>query len=76
MLHQNNRTSPAGSGNSAETAPVQDENNVVSRISDSDSLSSSNCIAQADSTRGLEEDPTFRESIVSSPARLSGTSDG
>lgn len=55
--------------------PIQDEN-IVSRSSDSDSLSSSNCLAQADSTRGIEDDPTYRESLVSSPARLSGTSEG
>jgi hypothetical protein len=72
------RESPAESGNLAATAPVQE---IVVRKrsgsdSDSESLSSSNCIAQADSLRMAQEDRTDRElSMVSSTTRLS-TSEG
>ena len=63
------RRSPADSGESAETAPIQDI--IVSR--DSDSLSSSNCIAQADSLKMTLDDRTDRDSMMSSVARLSGS---
>ncbi|XP_070500560.1 piezo-type mechanosensitive ion channel component isoform X4 [Chironomus tepperi] len=63
------RRSPAESGDSAETAPVQDI--IISR--DSDSLSSSNCIAQADSLKMTLDDRTDRDSMISSVARLSGS---
>lgn len=65
------RDSPAGSGSTAETAPVQDV--VVSRNSDSDSLSSSNCIAQADSLKMALEDRTDREESIISSARFSAS---
>lgn len=72
MWHKINQfsRSPVESGDSAETAPVQDI--IVSR--DSDSLSSSNCIAQADSLKMTLDDRTDLDSmLVSSPVRLSGS---
>lgn len=72
---------PAGFGSGpAVTAPNQDskdnkdnQENILSRSSDSLSSSSSNCLAQADShSRGLD-DRTDRDSMITTPSRLSGT---
>ncbi|KAG5675805.1 hypothetical protein PVAND_005679 [Polypedilum vanderplanki] len=71
------KESPAESGSSTTAAPVQEIVVSKSSHSDSDSLSSSNCIAQADDSLKLTlDDRTDRElSMISSPAQFS-TSEG
>jgi hypothetical protein len=68
--------SAAGFGScTAVTAPQnskENQENILSRSSDSLSSSFSNCLAQADShSRGLE-DRTDRDSMITTPSRLSG----